>query len=166
MRKSIFRVLPSIFALFMASLLIAVPGCDYGRMYDQEDIKTYEKKMPAMDKRTIPIKEGFEVLASADAKSLGNPLSYSNESVEQGRQVYGYFCAQCHGKRLDGNGPVGQSFAPLPADLTLPVIQSQTDGVLYSRVRLGFRRHPKLFSTISAEEGWAVVVYMRSMRRQ
>ena len=144
--------------------MIVSGGCNYGRMNDQEDVKTYERKMPAMDKRTMPVKDGFATLSHANPQSLKNPLSYSDKSVGHGRLAYKYFCAQCHGQGLDGRGTVGQSFVPLPADLASLAVQSQSDGELYAKVRLGFKRHPKLFTTISAEDAWAVIIYMRSVR--
>ena len=150
--------------LLMLLLAISLTGCDYARMYDQDSVKSYERKMPPMDARTIPINDGFQALLHADAKSLKNPLSQSGHSVERGRVAYSYYCIQCHGPRMDGEGTVGQSFMPLPADLTSDRVLSKSDGVLYAEVRLGFARHPRLFSTISAEDTWAVIIYMRSRR--
>jgi hypothetical protein len=150
-------------ALMLLSL-IALTGCDYARMYDQDVIKTYKGKMPAMDQRTVPVNDGFQVLLQADPQSLRNPLPYSADSIERGRLAYSYFCVQCHGRRLDGRGTVGQSFVPLPANLTSDRVLSKGDGVLYSEVRLGVARHPRLFSTFSAGDAWAVIIYMRSRK--
>jgi len=149
-------------AVILWTCIIMLCGCEYGRMYDQDVVKTYGRKMKAMDKRTVPVSDGYEVLLKADPKSLKNPLSPSKESVEKGRIAYGYFCVQCHGVQLDGQGTVGQSFAPLPADLTSPSVMSSGDGELYAKVRLGFKRHPKLFPTVPEDDTWAVLIYMRS----
>jgi hypothetical protein len=150
---------------FFVALAIMLPaGCDYGRMYDQDSVKTYERKMAAMDKRTIPVEDGFQALSKADPQGLKNPLPHSVESAEQGRLAYSYFCVQCHGPRLDGNGTVGQSFSPLPSNLTSRAVLSQGDGAIYAKIRLGFKRHPVLFPTVSARDGWAVIAYMRSVK--
>jgi mono/diheme cytochrome c family protein len=166
MRRPGHSVTHTILALLITLAAVVLPGCDYGRMYDQDSIKTYERKMPIMDKRTIPVKDGFRVLAEAKGETLKNPAPYSKESVERGRLAYDYFCVHCHGPKLDGKGTVGQSFAPLPADLISPPVLSMPDGVIYSRIRLGFGRHPALFSTIPPEQAWAVVAYMRSTGRR
>ncbi|HME43144.1 MAG TPA: c-type cytochrome [Syntrophorhabdales bacterium] len=155
------RVMLQGFALLMFALLC---GCDYGRMYDQDVIKTYGQKMPEIDARTIPVQDGFQTLVAADPNQLKNPLQYSKASAEQGALAYSYFCVQCHGPKADGNGTVGQSFVPLPADLSSQVVQDQSDGELYAKIRLGFKRHPKLFTTVSDEDTWAVVVYIRSLK--
>jgi mono/diheme cytochrome c family protein len=155
------RVKVTLLVLFALILFCA---CDYGRMYDQDVIKTYGEKMPEMDARTIPVQDGFQQLLNADPQTLKNPLPNSKESAEQGSQVYSYYCVQCHGPKANGNGTVGQSFVPLPADLTSQPVQEQTDGELYSKIRLGFKRHPGLFTTVAEKDTWAVVIYIRSLK--
>ena len=155
------RVMTVVTVLFVFTLFC---GCDYGRMYDQDVFKTYDRKMPEMDARTVPVHDGFQKLVTADPQSLKNPLEYSKASVEQGAQAYGYYCVHCHGPKADGNGTVGQSFFPLPTDLTSQPVQEQSDGELYAKIRLGFKRHPKLFTTVSEQDTWAVVNYVRSLR--
>jgi mono/diheme cytochrome c family protein len=155
------RMLPLLHALFMLAVLT---GCDYGRMYDQDSVKTYERKMPAVDQRTIPMNNGFQALRAADPRAITNPVPYGLSSIEYGKQVYSYFCIQCHGPKADGRGTVGQSLSPLPTDLASPAAQTQKDGELYVKIRLGFKRHPELFATVSDEDAWAVVNYIRSLK--
>ncbi len=144
---------------------LTITGCGYGRMYDQDTVKTYKRKMPPMDKRTVPLSGGFAVLSHGTPGTMANPVAGSPLGVERGRLAYGYFCVQCHGPRLDGLGTVGQSFAPLPTNLVSSGVLSLKDGEIYSRVRLGFKRHPALYTTISEEDTWAVIAFMRRMAR-
>lgn len=139
-------------------------SCDYARMRDQESVRTYKKRMPEMDQRTIPIDGGFQVLALADPRTLTNPVPPTASSLDRGRRAYGYFCIHCHGPRADGMGTVGQSFFPLPADLASARVQSLGDGELYVRIRLGYKRHPQLFATVSEGDTWALVIYLRSLK--
>lgn len=154
----------SLAAIVMAACLV-LAACDYGRMYDQDSVRTYEREMPKMDPRTIPAGGGFETLATADSERIRNPLRYSPETTSQGSIQYGYFCAQCHGPEAQGYGTVGQSFAPLPTNLQSSAVQSQSDGALYAKIRLGFKRHPRLFATIPEDDTWAVIIYLRSLVR-
>jgi len=147
-------------------LLPVVSGCDYGRMYDQEDIKTYGAQIPEMPQETIPIGGGIQILKTSDSKNLKNPLTYGKKSVDRGNKTYFFFCVQCHGPNADGNGTVGQSFAPLPANLAGQVVQGQSDGELFYKISLGYRRHPPLATTISEEDRWAVVNYLRSLGKK
>jgi len=147
--------------LFCIALLV---GCNYRRMIDQASVRTYKKTMPEMDERTIPVRDGFQALKTADPSTLRNPFLSTEESIERGRQAYGYYCVHCHGARADGMGTVGQSFSPLPADLRSKDVQSQADGALYAKIRLGYMRHPRLFSTISEGDTWAVIDFMRTLK--
>ncbi len=143
--------------------LAFVSGCDYARMKDQESVRTYKEEIPEMDGRTIPSSGGYEVLKHADTAGLRNPLPMSDGSRAQGKEAYSYFCVHCHGITGDGNGTVGQSFSPLPTDLRSPSVQSQTDGELYAKTMLGFRRHPPLYTTVSERDCWAIINYVRSL---
>jgi hypothetical protein len=140
-------------------------GCDYARMRNQEDVRTYEKEMPAMDSRAIPGQGGYNVLVNADPAELKNPLPLNPETVHRGWLAYAYFCIHCHGPYADGNGTVGQSFAPLPSNLKDPAVQDQSDGELYSKILLGFGRHPVLYTTVSEQDAWAAVNYIRSLKK-
>ena len=147
----------SLFSLFLL-------GCNYERMYDQESVRTYKTAIPDMPEGTVPTKGGFQQLKKADPKALKNPLVSNSDSVAQGEETYKYFCIQCHGSQADGKGTVGQSFAPLPSDLRVPLVQGQSDGELFIKISLGFRRHPPLATTMSEEDRWATIVYIRSLK--
>ena len=144
--------------------LFAPAGCDYGRMYDQESVRTYEKKMPDSPQGTIPISGGVEVLSRTEPKDLKNPFPMAAAAVPQGKGAYFNFCVQCHGPRADGNGTVGQSFAPLPANLADPQVLGQSDGEIFYKVSLGYGRHPALASTVAEQDRWAIIHYLRSLK--
>ncbi len=141
-------------------------SCDYARMRNQESIRTWEKKMPDSPANTVPVHGGYQTLAHAEPAALKNPIPMSPQSVEQGRAAYTYFCIQCHGVDLTGYGTVGQSFSPLPSDLTSGGVLGQSDGELYYKIRMGYNRHPPLFDTVSAEDTWSLVNYMRALNRR
>ena len=146
------------------SCIALLAGCNYRRMIDQASVRTYKKSMPEMDERTIPVSDGFQELKAADPDTLKNPLPSTAESIARGKQAYGYYCVQCHGARADGMGTVGQSFSPLPADLTSADVQGQSDGELYQKIRLGYMRHPRLFTTIIEGDTWAVIDFIRTLK--
>jgi mono/diheme cytochrome c family protein len=102
-------------------------------------------------------------LREADPDELVNPVALNEESIRRGKEAYGYYCIQCHGPLADGRGTVGQSFAPLPANLKDPNVEEQTDGSLYYRISLGFNRHPPLWDTVAEADRWALVNYLRSL---
>jgi mono/diheme cytochrome c family protein len=155
------RLFPWIFILLFLS---ASAACNYSRMNDQESVRTYEKKMPDSPPGTIPISGGVEVLSRTEPKDLKNPVSPTVPAISQGKAAYFNYCVHCHGPRADGNGTVGQSFAPLPSNLTDPQVLDQSDGELFSKISLGFGRHPALASTVSETDRWSIISYLRSLR--
>jgi len=145
-------------------LLCAPGGCNYGRMNDQESVRTYEKKMPDSPPGTIPISGGIEVLSRTEPKDLKNPVPPTAPAISQGKTAYFNYCVHCHGPKADGNGTVGQSFAPLPSNLTDPQVLDQSDGELFSKISLGFGRHPALANTVSETDRWSIISYLRSLK--
>jgi mono/diheme cytochrome c family protein len=152
--------------LFFILLFLSFCGCNYGRMYDQESVRTYETAIPDMPEGTLPVKGGTEALKKSPPGTLRNPLPRNAEVLEQGQTAYEYFCIQCHGPLADGRGTVGQSFAPLPANLKDKSVQDQSDGELFVKIGLGFRRHPPLGTTVSEEDRWAVVHFIRGLEKE
>lgn len=150
----------------IALLFLPSWGCDYARMNDQESVRTYERKVPDMDTRTIPVDRGYQFLVNANPPDLKNPLPYTPQTVAQGKLAYSYFCIHCHGSRADGRGTVGQSFAPLPSNLAEGGVQDQSDGELFAKILLGFGRHPMLYTTISETDTWAIVNYIRTLKQK
>ncbi|MCE5243502.1 MAG: c-type cytochrome [Syntrophobacteraceae bacterium] len=148
------------FCALAANLLSA---CDYARMKDDEAVNTYREAMPEMPKKAIPIGGGLQELREANPEDLRNPTPATPETVALGAEKYGYFCVQCHGAKADGAGTVGQSFAPLPANLTTAGVRQQSDGLLFYKISLGFARHPPLAATVSVNDRWAIVRYIRSL---
>ncbi|MBI5015470.1 MAG: cytochrome c [Deltaproteobacteria bacterium] len=149
----------------VAALLVAAlaAGCDYARMTNDEAVQTYEAPLPTMPAGTVPIGGGIEAAKRLPPTALRSPLPASAATVERGRAAYGNYCVPCHGPRADGNGTVGQSFAPLPTDLRSAPVQGQSDGALFATISLGFRRHPPLADTVSETDRWAVVAYLRAL---
>ncbi len=149
--------------LLLSQLL---PGCDYARMKDQESVRTYEAELPEMPAESIPVSGGVAQLRNEDPQKMKNPLPDTNEVIARGKASYEYFCVMCHGPEGDGRGTVGQSFAPLPTDLRSTYVRGQSDGLLFYRISLGFKRHPPLYGTVSSEDRWAVIHYLRSLKEK
>jgi mono/diheme cytochrome c family protein len=162
-----FQLLARFLACPIAALLLGqvLYGCNYARMRDDEAHQTYQSAMPQMPDHLIPVTGGDEVLRTANADDLKNPLP-PGTSVAVGKERYGYYCVHCHGPRGEGYGTVGQSFAPLPTNLRSSDVQDQTDGALFYSISFGIARHPPLAETIAIEHRWAIVNYVRAMAQE
>jgi hypothetical protein len=148
--------------LFSASILY---NNYYGHMRNDEALNTFQILWPIMPKGTIPVNGGIEILRKSDPKQGINPWPLTPAVVEQGRKSYGYYCVQCHGPRFDGRATVGQSFYPLPTDLLSPGVQSLKDGELFYGISLGQKRQPPLYATVSEEDRWAIIHYLRFLAK-
>jgi hypothetical protein len=137
----------------------------YGRMRDDEALNTFQISVPTMPEGTIPLGGGIEVLRKSDPKRLINPWPLTRAVIDRGRRSYITYCWPCHGPELDGKATVGQSFYPLPTDLLGPKVQSQSDGELFYKISLGFKRQPPLQATVAVEDRWAVINYLRALVR-
>jgi len=143
---------------------VTLYGCYYAEMRDDEAVQAYNQEFPQMPKMSIPVNGGVWVEREANPMELVNPVPDNSRMVALGLERYSFYCIQCHGPKLDGNGTVGQSFAPLPDNLKSAQVQDQSDGEIFYKIRFGFNRHPPLYSTMTDYETWAVVRYLRSAR--
>ena len=137
-----------------------------GRMWETSAVRPYEQPMLMMEAGLVPFSAGEENFKAVKAEALKSPLQRNDtETIKQGKTVYSTYCAQCHGKRHDGNGTVGQSFYPLPTDLRSEKVQSKSDGVLFKEISYGKPggRQPALATTISVMDRWRVIAYVKSL---
>jgi len=146
-----------------AAPLVAAAGCDYRRMSEQESIRPYEERMPPVVARAVPRDGGENAWRLAPPGTLTNPLAPAPEAVARGALCYGYFCIPCHGSRYSGEGTVGQSFNPLPADLRSAAVRARSDDELFRAIGYGFGRHPPLAGTVSVEDRWHLILWIRSL---
>ena len=152
-----------VFVGHLGVIFLFTLGQNYGRMNKDEAVNIYEMKMPDSVKNAVPINSYAAVLNIVDPEGLKNPLPFSQEKINLGQTYYTYYCIQCHGSEADGRGTVGQSFSPLPANLRGSYVRNQSDGRIFKNISLGYKRHPPLAYTVSEEERWAIILYIRSL---
>jgi mono/diheme cytochrome c family protein len=99
----------------------------------------------------------------------------NRQTQEKGRRVYERACLWCHGAEGKGDGPagwfVGRYSAPYPRDLTsegfkfrsTPSGQAPTDQDLFRTVTRGIPGFMPSFSSLTEEERWQVIAYIKSL---
>jgi mono/diheme cytochrome c family protein len=139
----------------------------YERMKDQESFRPYEARMPGVSPGAVPAMDGNvageEQYRSAPMGSLKNPLPADKATIARGELAYEYFCIMCHGSKYNGDGTVGQSFAPHPTDLRSPYVQQMSADELFRSISYGIQRHPPMFYTVSVEDRWALIRWIQSL---
>jgi mono/diheme cytochrome c family protein len=138
----------------------------YGRMRETPAIRPHEDPLLIMETGIVPINDGEAIYRASAGVNLISPLKSTEPSIlARGKAVYLTYCAQCHGYKYDGNGTVGQSFQPLPADLRSPRVQSKLNGELFKSVSYGVPggRQPALDTTITIDDRWHVIAFVKSL---
>jgi mono/diheme cytochrome c family protein len=139
----------------------------FGRMWETLAIRPHEEAVAYMAPGTVPFSGGELEYREKDGKEILSPIAAADlpGAATNGGTLYVQFCIQCHGKYHDGNGTVGQSFAPLPGDLRSPKVQALADGDLFKEISYGIPggRQPALATTIAIQDRWQVIAYVKSL---
>ena len=137
-----------------------------GRMWETPAVRPHEEKLLIMESSVVPVDGGEALFRAVDGNDLISPVKMDDPRViESGKALYFTYCAQCHGKYFDGNGTVGQSFHPLPADLRDPKIRALSPGDLFQSISYGVPdgRQPPLATTIEVSDRWRIIAFLKSL---
>jgi mono/diheme cytochrome c family protein len=96
----------------------------------------------------------------------------ADTDLRQARQIYfgdgkKIACAECHGEKGDGRGPMSELFEPRPRNFACAkTVNDIPDGQLFWIIRFGSPRasmppHPQL----TDEQIWQVVLFLRTLAR-
>ena len=103
------------------------------------------------------------------ARDEKSPLSSVAGAATRGKAVFAANCARCHGPEGKGNGPDSDHAADLTDDLRTEL---NPEGVLFYKVLNGHGKQlrgymydmPAFQATLSKDEIWAVVEYLKVLR--
>jgi copper transport protein len=98
--------------------------------------------------------------------SQENPIPPSAESVAAGKALFEVRCVPCHGTSGKGDGPLGLTLNPHPADLTIHAIPGvHTDAQLFEWISNGFpgSAMPAFKSLLSDTDRWNLVNFIRTL---
>lgn len=115
-----------------------------------------------MPEGTLPQNGELPISRNDAAEVLHNPLKPTMAHVKVGEQLFATNCAVCHGAAGKGDGPVAYRFKdryPVTNLLTDTVFQD--DGYVYATIRDGGLMMPSLADSMSPEERWEVVLFIR-----
>ena len=161
------------FIVLMAVIFVVYEGLiyydnnfPYGRMWETPGVRPLEDRPLHMDGGLVPFDGGEAFYRTARGSDIESPLRKDDPAgIDQGKTLYFTYCAQCHGKNLDGNGTVGQSFHPLPTDLRSLKVQNLLEGDIFQSVSYGTPngRQPPLATTIDILDRWRIIAYIKSL---
>ena len=99
-------------------------------------------------------------------KKQTNPLSYSQQNWEDGKEAFSHYCVACHGMDGQNTGvPFVDHISPPIPSLASEDVQSYTDGQLKWILDNGIRPSgmPGSKGTLSDDEVWSIVVFLRHL---
>src|SRR3970282_2264544 len=121
----------------------------------QEKKKTVQEPPPAEFK--IPPEEA----------QRQNPVKPTPDSVAEGKRLYGFDCAMCHGKEGDGKGDLAESMGLKLRDYRDPAaLKDLTDGELFYILSKGKGKMPGDEGRMKPEQRWHMVNYIRSLAKK
>lgn len=99
-------------------------------------------------------------------KEKVNPHKGDASLEKLGRATYSRHCRSCHGNTGLGDGPMAKNLKTFPGDFSHANFQKYNDGEFYYMSFIGRDEMPNFESKITdEEERWAVVNYIRSMKK-
>lgn len=99
----------------------------------------------------------------AEAKGKTSPFLFSQETAKTGEQVYNANCKSCHGDPGKGNYA---KLNPIPKDPASEEYQKNTDGEMFYILSNGKGTlMPTFVNTLSEEQRWQVISFIRSFNK-
>ena len=126
----------------------------------QPSFDAQEEPLP-VPARSIPV-DGPAFIPNMGAPE--NPVPADEISISRGKTLYELNCVMCHGVAGEGTGSVSALLANKPANLTLDVTQSKSDGALFLTLTNGVTdRMPSMIENLTVRDRWDVVNYTRTL---
>lgn len=171
-----------------AVLLLGTTGCDnivkyidvFSTMVDGPASETYERQPVPPPEGAVPVDGrslSFALPVADTASRLQNPLSGTESEIERGRELYGIYCAVCHGSAGQGRGPAvnwdgaeneanNNRFPMVPAlDLTAGTAPTRSDGYIWGMIENGRGMMPN-YRRIDERDRWHVIEYVRVLQER
>lgn len=139
--------------------------------YAESDL--FPQQTTALKPAEKSIKRGWMPFEYADTedgyqrakKELKNPVPYTEESVAKGEELYGYYCAICHGDKGNGKGWLVKQDKVLGVPSYDDVGRAITSGSTYYVIYHGRNLMGSYASQMNRKEMWKVTQYVMKLKR-
>ncbi len=103
------------------------------------------------------------IAGALPSMTMPNDSDAAAGTLSKGKQLYGRYCAGCHGP--EGKGDGYKLLGPDPANLTRPAIKGQSDAALLDTIHEGKTNMPSWKIQLSDEGSRAVLAYVRTLAK-
>lgn len=104
--------------------------------------------------------------APSTADTINNPLKGNGTATLEGQRIYVKYCVTCHGAKGKGDGIAAPGLPKPPADHTSAFVQNQKDGAIYWVITNGNNPMPGYGRTLTVEQRWQVVDFIRTLAKK
>ncbi len=106
----------------------------------------------------------YQGVPDSVVKLLSNPLPLTNETIALGKKQYNIYCSPCHGFYGQGDSRLRGQF-PNPPTLHSEKVMKWPDGNIYNVITNGQNVMPSYAKSVSRNDRWAIVHYLRVLQR-
>lgn len=118
-------------------------------------------------KESVPAQAPANLVIPLDEVKRENPVKPTEASIADGKKLYGYQCAMCHGEKGDGKTELAETMKLKVKDYTNPdALKDFTDGVLNYIIDKGKGQMPSQEGRMSANQKWNMINYIRSLAKK
>ena len=171
------RPFPGRVAVAALAALSLLAGCEvFDPMITQQKVKTYRESdfwpdrvsmrppLPGTVSREEELSPELTTGRGPDGKVLTQlPVPVTRALLERGRSRFDITCAACHGYLGDGVSLVARNMSVRPPPSLLARYR-QPDGWYFQVMSEGFGVMPSYASTLTVEDRWAIVAYLRALQ--
>lgn len=152
---------PLLLWVLVSGLLV---GCS-GQMAEQPSYRSGEIALrPASGSLPMEPRRPWAYKLPPNTATPSNPIVVTQAVLAEGKQLYADNCIFCHGPQGKGDGPVGEVYAPRPANLHIPRLLSAPDGHFYEVITNGYSTMPAFYKRLDPEQRWRIVAYVRELQ--
>ena len=155
-RKLLIRLLlvvvPVGFAAYLCLLFLNNPD-----MSVQQSLTSYDARMPDLPEDSVPAGPALSFPSLRQGGKAAAP------GMVRGKFAYDAYCVFCHGPKGDGEGPVGQSFAPSVPTLRTEKVQTMDDQTLTTAIFTGTGHYPVLPRVVPPDDRPSLLLYVRAL---
>lgn len=102
-------------------------------------------------------------IAPVWADTLKSPYHDEPLTLANGEELFGLYCASCHGESGYGDGAAGGALGQKPANFHDSLVKKQSDGALFWKISNGKGNMPPFQDVFTAEQRWQLVAYLRKL---
>lgn len=96
--------------------------------------------------------------------TLKNPIRYTKENEEKGKELYNIYCAICHGEKGDGKGTLVKREKILGVPSYADIGRAITEGSIYHVMYYGINSMGSYASQTNEQERWQIVQYVEKLK--